>query len=81
MRNIQPTGSFATHTASGEASTPSFSFWSEFLATRRKAARLKHDLKHLHAMSDHELRDIGITRDQIDTALRRGRRAFPAPRI
>ena len=81
MRNIQSTGRFATLAGSGETTTPSFSFWREYLAAMRKVARLKYDLEHLHAMSDHELRDIGITRDQIGTALRRGRRAFPPPRI
>lgn len=81
MPSIQSTGGFAVHTASGETSVPSFSFWREYIAAIRKVARLKHDLEHLHAMSDHELRDIGITREQIDTALRRGRRPFPAPRI
>jgi uncharacterized protein YjiS (DUF1127 family) len=78
MQNTQPTGRSAVHS---ETFAPSFSFWSELLAAMRKKARLKHDFEHLHAMSDHELRDIGITRDQIDTALRRGRRGFRPPRI
>lgn len=81
MRNIQSTGRLAVLTGSGETAVPSFSFWSEYLAAMRKVARLKHDMEHLHAMSDHELRDIGITRDQIGMALRRGRRALPSPRI
>ena len=81
MPNIRSTARFAVQTSSGESSVPSFSFWTEYVAAMRKVARLKHDLEHLHAMSDHELRDIGVTRDQIDIALRRGRRALPSPRI
>lgn len=81
MSDIQPTGRFAVHISSDDISVPSFSFWSAFLTAMRKTARLKHDFEHLHAMSDHELRDIGVSRDQIGTALRRGRRAFPPPRI
>jgi uncharacterized protein YjiS (DUF1127 family) len=81
MSNNQSTGRFAILTGPAETTTPSFSFWREYLAAIRKVARLKYDLEHLHAMSDHELRDIGITRDQICTALRRGRRAFPPPQI
>lgn len=81
MSNIQSTGRSAVVTASTGATVPSFSFWREYLVAMRKVARLKHDMEHLHAMSDHELRDIGITRDQIGMALRHGRRALPSPRI
>ena len=32
-------------------------------------------IEHLSAMDDHMLRDIGIPRDEIETAVRTGRRA------
>jgi uncharacterized protein YjiS (DUF1127 family) len=81
MHSVQPTSNNAAHIRSAETVVPTFSFWKELMALIHKQIRLRQAWQHLHAMSDHELRDIGVTRDQIDTALRRGRRAFPPPRI
>lgn len=81
MHSVQTTSQNVVHISSGEVIVPAFSFWKELMALIQKKIRLRNDLEHLHAMSDHELRDIGITRDQIDTALGRRRRAFPPPRI
>lgn len=43
------------------------------LARIRPALRFAHDIRRLERMSDHELRDIGLSRNEIPFAVRHGR--------
>jgi uncharacterized protein YjiS (DUF1127 family) len=39
----------------------------------RTSRRIRRDIAHLDALSDHHLQDIGIMRDEIPAAVRHGR--------
>ncbi len=45
----------------------------EILARWQARQRIRSDMRRLESMSDRDLRDIGIRRDQIRSALRHGR--------
>jgi len=81
MPGVHPTSKNAANTPTRKIRMPTYSLWRALAEVIGRKIRYSRDLEHLNGMSDHQLRDIGITRDQIDTALRRRRRAFPPPRI
>jgi uncharacterized protein YjiS (DUF1127 family) len=57
-------------------------FWLRAIAKNIMAdVRRRRDMRHLEAMSDHELRDIGLDRADIAVRFHRRRKAFPPPRI
>ena len=76
MLSIQSVSKSATETLPAR-----YSFWRSLKAAIETRIRISRDLEQLNAMSDHQLRDIGITRDQIVTAVHGRRRSFPPPRI
>ena len=57
--------------ATGKRKTTWGAFWSVIVSLRRRYSN-RRDLRTLHEFNDHQLADIGLTRDDLRYALRDG---------
>nr|WP_319249635.1 DUF1127 domain-containing protein [uncultured Celeribacter sp.] len=64
-----------THSMTPTVSSSSKGFGASFFAKLAEKRRMKATINALEALTDHELRDIGLTRGDISEAAHNGRKA------